>query len=132
VKTLTTGFAALVFAGAAYAAVQTATQADDGRRKASFSCWWSPGERTATVGWRFGGQPPGSEIVSDVTRNAPFARKSGSVHAGETVHVTITFAPGQPLTGPGLRLSCVIVAGANVVPFGETDHSGVNKTVRIA
>lgn len=130
-KTLTASVAGLALVAGAYFAVQTSVR-DPDERKASFICWWVPGDHLATVTWRFGGRPPGSEIVRHVTRNAPFGRKTGSVRIGDSVRITVTFGVGQPLTGPGLSTACVVKAGRNVVPFQEPSHRRIDRTVLVA
>lgn len=119
--------AGLMLAAGAYAAVQTSVR-DPDERKASFICWWNPGMRSAVVVWRFGTRPPGSELVSNVTRNAPFARQS-RIRAGDSMRVQITFVAGQALTGPGLSIACVLKAGANTVPFSAQSHRPIDRTV---
>lgn len=118
--------AGLVLAAGTYAAVQTSVR-DPDERKASFSCWWYP-ERRAVVGWRFGSRPYRSDIVQDVTRNAPFGRKS-TIKVGETVHVRITFGIGQRVAERGAGTACVIKAGTNVVPFSLEGLVNIDKTV---
>ena len=125
-KTLTTGVAALVLVGAAYAAV-TVTGKEPGERKASISCYWTPSEREGTLAWKFGDKS-GSGTTSGPTRSAPFLR-TGKVKVGEPVILHLDFLGGGFLTGRGLFRSCTVKAGANVETRKATNHMHLDMTV---
>jgi len=109
-----TALTALVL-GAGFYAVTTAT--DAGLRKASFSCWWAPEARSASLSWTFGAARSGKAVTAGASRNAPFVRKASGLRVGELVSVGATWDGMTSV--PGLVRSCTIRAGGNVKEFRE-------------